>query len=198
MSWYRGPMVGLDFETTSVDPETARIVGAAVVVVQAGELSGSTSWVVNPGVPIEPSATEVHGLTDAYVAEYGIPPANTCRQISELLGTFGGRGIPVVVYNAPFDLTVLDRELRRHIGGGLSGIGPVIDPMVLDKLVGLADYFRRTGNPEAGNVDPSWPMRKYRTAGNCCPRCDRKLGRPEDPDSVDCGGTCLGCIGSAS
>ena len=48
--------------------------------------------------------------------------------------------MPVVAYNASFDLTVLDCELRRHEFGGIGEIGPVIDPLVLDRYV---DRYRR-------------------------------------------------------
>ena len=48
------------------------------------------------------------------------------------------KGVPLVIYNAPFDLTVMDRETRRH---GLEPFGDVltrydgliVDPLVLDK-----------------------------------------------------------------
>jgi DNA polymerase-3 subunit epsilon len=145
--WYRGPMCAFDLETTSKDPETARIVGAAVITVQAGrEYNGSDSWIVNPGVPIEPEATDVHGMTDDYVARHGTLPARAVPAILTRVREAWRRYWPVVIYNAPFDLTVLDRELRRlkipnqvdRHGGRyltLGKIGPVIDPFVLDKLV---------------------------------------------------------------
>jgi DNA polymerase-3 subunit epsilon len=138
--WYRGPMVGFDLETTSTDVETARIVGAAVVVVQAGaRLNGSRSWVVNPGVPISPESADVHGMTDDYVAEHGERPSEVVPLLAGALRD-RPRSAPLVVFNAPFDLTILDRELRRHHGPALGNIGPVIDPFVLDKLI---DPYRK-------------------------------------------------------
>ena len=56
-----------------------------------------------------------------------------------------GRGVPLVVYNAPYDLTVLEAENTRHgidtlvsrLGAGR--LSPIFDPMVLAKQ---ADKFR--------------------------------------------------------
>lgn len=47
-------------------------------------------------------------------------------------------GLPLVIMNAPYDLTVLDREARRHNLPTLDErlgrpVAPVIDPLVLDK-----------------------------------------------------------------
>lgn len=51
----------------------------------------------------------------------------------------GGR--PVIIYNASFDLTLLDRELRRHCQVSLDGlVGTVIDPFVIDKEL---DRYRK-------------------------------------------------------
>jgi DNA polymerase-3 subunit epsilon len=54
-------------------------------------------------------------------------------------------GIPLVIYNAPYDLTVVDRETRRHkmtpFADALAGHAVmVIDPLVLDKHV---DQYRK-------------------------------------------------------
>src|SRR5699024_4273484 len=45
-----------------------------------------------------------------------------------------------VVYNAPYDLTLLDRECRRHGLEPINAPGPVIDPLVIDKTV---DRYRK-------------------------------------------------------
>lgn len=140
-SWHSGPLVGFDVETTSVDPETARIVSAAVVTVQAGRPANSVyTWLINPGVPIEPSAVLVHGITDRRVQQNGLDPDWAIAEIRDVLRDAWSKFRPVVIYNAPFDLTVLDRELRRHDEKPFNTIGSVIDPFVLDKLV---DPYRK-------------------------------------------------------
>lgn len=45
------------------------------------------------------------------------------------------RDEPVVVMNAPFDFTILDREMRRLHGHGIEITGTVIDPMVIDRAL---------------------------------------------------------------
>jgi DNA polymerase-3 subunit epsilon len=60
-----------------------------------------------------------------------------------------GRGRPLVVMNAPFDLTLLDRELRRHRASSLARwfeATPllVLDPRVLDKHLDRYRKGRRT------------------------------------------------------
>ncbi len=138
--WHRGPLAALDFETTCVRPEEARIVGAAFVRAQHGPDVETREWIVDPGVPIEPEATEVHGYTDDYVRAHGVRPSIAVPEIAAQLYAAWGRGEPVIIYNASFDLTVLDRELRRYHGPGLDVRGLVVDPFVLDRLV---DPYRR-------------------------------------------------------
>jgi DNA polymerase-3 subunit epsilon len=48
--------------------------------------------------------------------------------------------MPLIAYNASYDLTVLDAELRRHGHPPLTIGGPVIDPLVLDRAL---DRYRR-------------------------------------------------------
>lgn len=145
-------VAAFDSETTGTDVETARIVSAALVVLDgAGGVVERTEWLINPGVPIPPEATAVHGITDEAAAA-GTPPAETVQQIVSGLGEVLEAGLPLVIYNAPYDLTLLDREYRRHVGGefgiqsgGLETegeliedfypIAPVLDPLVLDKHV---------------------------------------------------------------
>ncbi|MCX3060724.1 3'-5' exonuclease [Streptomyces beihaiensis] len=148
--WYEGPLAAFDTETTGVDVERDRIVSAAVVVQEAaGTRPRVTRWLVNPGVPVPPGATEVHGLTDEYLARNGRWPAPVMEEIGHVLAEQAARGRPLVVMNAPFDLTLFDRELRRHRASCLADFlepGPlcVLDPRVLDKHLDRYRKGRRT------------------------------------------------------
>ncbi|MGW3502875.1 exonuclease domain-containing protein, partial [Streptomyces globisporus] len=79
MHWFEGPLAAFDTETTGVDVEQDRIVSAALVAQDtAGGRVRVTRWLVNPGVPVPPGATEIHGLTDDHLqrnAEAGDPVA---------------------------------------------------------------------------------------------------------------------------
>jgi DNA polymerase-3 subunit epsilon len=150
-SWYEGPLAAFDTETTGVDVETDRIVSAAVVVQEApGARPRVTRWLVNPGVPVPASATEVHGLTEEHLRRNGRWPAPVMHEIAGELQFLATAGRPLVVMNAPFDLTLLDRELRRHRASsldrwfGASTPLQVLDPRVMDKHLDRYRKGRRT------------------------------------------------------
>ncbi|MFR9792210.1 3'-5' exonuclease [Streptomyces sp. MB22_4] len=148
--WYEGPLAAFDTETTGVDVETDRIVSAAVVVQDAPQtLPRVSRWLVNPGVPVPAEATAVHGLTEEHLQRNGRWPAPVVFEIAEQLAEHAARGRPLVVMNAPFDLTLLDRELRRHRASSLDRWFPsvplrVLDPRVLDKHLDRYRKGRRT------------------------------------------------------
>ena len=70
-------------------------------------------------------------------------------EIAEELAEHAAMHRPLVVMNAPFDLTLLDRELRRHRASSLDRwfeANPllVLDPRVLDKHLDRYRKGRRT------------------------------------------------------
>lgn len=148
--WFDGPLAAFDTETTGVDVERDRIVSAALVIQDSADAPAhAQTWLVNPGVPVPREATAVHGLTDAYLRIHGRPPALMVAQMAFALASQAERGIPLVVMNAPFDLTLLDRELRRHQRATLADYVStrplcVLDPWVLDKHVDRYRKGRRT------------------------------------------------------
>ncbi|MGI5374039.1 exonuclease domain-containing protein [Streptomyces sp. CA-251387] len=148
--WYEGPLAAFDTETTGVDVETDRIVSAAVVVQDApGTRPRVSRWLVNPGVPVPEAATAVHGLTEEHLQRNGRWPAPVMHEIAEELAAQAAAARPIVVMNAPFDLTLLDRELRRHRASSLDHwfeATPllVLDPRVLDKHLDRYRKGRRT------------------------------------------------------
>ncbi len=97
------------------------------------------SWLVNPGIDIPPAASSVHGITTERARAEGSNAEQAIEGITTGLAGQVLQGVPVVAFNARFDLTVLDREARRY---GLRPLldrvgGPdgmlVVDPHVLDK-----------------------------------------------------------------
>lgn len=137
MGWTDGPLVGFDTETTGVDVDADRIVTAAVVR-RVGGRAVTRSWLIDPGVEIPAAATAVHGITTAHARAHGRAPAGALEEIAEALARALGRGEPVVAYNASYDLSLLDAELRRH---GLRtlperlarDVRVVVDPLVIDR-----------------------------------------------------------------
>lgn len=146
-SWAAGPYLSFDTETTGVDVEKDRIVTAAVVDIRPGQEPRTRTWLVNPGIDIPAGATAVHGITTEMARADGIHPSVALDEISLEIETALASGVPLVIMNASYDLTLLDRELLRYKLGGLGerlggydAIRPVLDPMVLDREV---DKYRK-------------------------------------------------------
>ncbi len=130
-----------DLETTGIDVETSRVVTANVSVIDADGLPVSRrDWLVNPGVDIPEQATAVHGVTTARAVAEGRDAAEVIGEIVAALREVLASGLPLVIYNAPYDLTLLDREARRYGVEPLHAPMPIIDPLVIDKAV---DKYRK-------------------------------------------------------
>jgi DNA polymerase-3 subunit epsilon len=148
VNWYESRLAAYDIETTGTDTENDRIVTAAVNVVGGGEPTESRSWLVDPGVEIPEEATAVHGINTEKAGREGQDAATAVAEITEFLALQVADDIPIVAFNARFDLTILDREARRHgvvplidLVGGSDGL-LVIDPYVLEKKI---NKFRKGG-----------------------------------------------------
>lgn len=103
-------VVVLDTETTGLDVGHDRVVQIGAVRMQGGVAgTGETlEMKVDPGVPIPPVATRIHGLADADVA--GAPGAAVAlERLTEFIG-----GAVVVGHNIHFDLAVLRNEATRR------------------------------------------------------------------------------------
>jgi DNA polymerase III epsilon subunit-like protein len=146
MSWHLKRMGAFDLETTSANPEEARIVTACIVQVGGDTAPSPANWVADPGVEIPEEAAGIHGYTTERARAEGRPAAEVIEEITAALGQVLQHGIPIVAMNARYDITVLDRECRRHGIPTLldryvdNVIWPVIDPYVIDKQV---DKYRK-------------------------------------------------------
>lgn len=152
--WWEAPQLVLDTESTGVEIETDRIVQIAVVQIGPKGVERSRCHLVNPGIPIPEGAQAVHGITDEQVQAEGLNPTDVIPAVARLVEGAWAKGQCVVACNASFDVSLLDRELRRHAGRGLNLANAlVVDPLVLDracdpyrpgsrKLVDLAAHYR--------------------------------------------------------
>lgn len=146
--WHLGRLCGFDLETTGVDVETDRIVTACVVQCGGRQPVASATWLADPGVDIPEAAAAVHGISTEKARAEGRPAGEVIEQVTAALAAVVLLGIPVVAMNAAFDLTLLDREARRHgvqpltdiVGGDLR----VVDPRIIDKQVDTYRPGRRT------------------------------------------------------
>ncbi len=138
-------MLALDVETTGTDPETARIVAAAVAGVGGGTPPETTTWLLDPGIEIPAEAAAIHHITTEQAQAEGQATAEALPEIIAALAEPLAAGFPLVVFRAPYALTVLARECARHDVPFLDGdVAPVIDPAVLDKQVERYRRGRRT------------------------------------------------------
>lgn len=153
--WHLGMMCALDLETTGTDVENDRIVTACVAWLDG---SGKTAprvrnWLAWPGVEIRDEVSKIHGITTEHAREHGFPAAVVIDEVAAAVGEAAGFGIPVIAFNAAFDLTLLDREVTRYELGNftwdLEAAGVlVVDPLVLDKAL---DRYRK-GSRKLGDT----------------------------------------------
>ncbi|WP_235940843.1 3'-5' exonuclease [Paramicrobacterium fandaimingii] len=130
-----------DLETTGIDVATSRIVSANVSMLDGdGNIVSRTDWLADPGIPIPEQASNIHGITTARAQAEGRPSLEVVTEISAALRTVFATGAAVVVYNAPYDLSLLRHEALRHGIEPIAAPRPVIDPLVIDKAV---DRYRK-------------------------------------------------------
>ncbi|MGW1835282.1 3'-5' exonuclease family protein [Streptomyces sp. BBFR2] len=145
-SWYDGPLAAFGVGASGDDPENDRVIAAALAVQETpGAAPALTRWLISPGVEISGSAAAAHGLTAGHLARRGRWPAPAVDEIARALTSQAASGRPVAVLNAPFTLTLLDREATRHRATSLTaylGTHPlyVLDPLVLDTRL---DRYRK-------------------------------------------------------
>jgi len=148
--WHRGPMAAFDIETSGVALDTDFIVTAALV-----DTAGvRRSWLIDPGereIPAEASA--IHGIDTEHARKKGRPAAECLAEIAAEFDVRLGAGTPIAIYNAPFDLTILAAELRRHDLPPLAHTAPIVDPLVIDKQLDRWRKGKRTLTATAAFYD---------------------------------------------
>jgi DNA polymerase-3 subunit epsilon len=121
--------VVFDTETTGLLPEQGdEIVQIAAVRVVNGKRVKKEVFdlLVNPGRSIPPSATAIHGVSNAMVAD-AVDVAEAIRQFYRF-----AEGAVLVAHNAPFDMEFLHRREREV---GLRFVNPVLDTVLLSATV---------------------------------------------------------------
>lgn len=102
------PIASIDLETTGPFPGVDRIVDIGIVTLFPDGHTEEWETLVNPGVPIPPSATAIHGITDEMVK--GAPRlADIAAEVRRRLA-----GCDVTGYNVRrFDVPFLVAEMAR-------------------------------------------------------------------------------------
>lgn len=121
--------VVFDTETTGLLPargdEVVQLAAVRIVNGRRVEME-MLDTLVNPGRRIPPSSTDIHGITDAMVAD-----APTIEQVTRRFHKFV-QGAVLVAHNANFDLAFLHRYAGRL---GLRFDNPVLDTVLLSAVV---------------------------------------------------------------
>ncbi len=98
------------------------------------------TWLADPGIEIPDGAAAVHGITTADARRLGRPAPEVVSEVVTAIAELIAAETPIVVYNAPFDFSLLKREALRHGVVPIEDPFPVVDPLVLDKAL---DRYRR-------------------------------------------------------
>ncbi|MEU7323320.1 exonuclease domain-containing protein [Streptomyces griseoviridis] len=187
--WTRKPLVGLDFETTGLSVDEDRIVTGSVVRWGGPLLTQVYTWRSDMGgAEISADATAIHKITTEAARAAGRPAAEVVAEIVALLSEFASAGWPIVVMNAPFDLTMLERECARYDVRSLWDATPVVlDPWVMDRhldryrkgkrtLVALCHHYgvKLEGGAHNSEVDAKAACGVAWKIGNRYPRIGRE------------------------
>lgn len=136
----------LDFETTGIDVETARVVTAFFGVLdENGSVIEAHNWMVKPdGYEIPEEATAVHGVSTEEATKYGQPLREVILQMITAINIATVyNSIPLAGHNLAYDITVLDREMTRANSSGVPYWVEevvILDSLVIDKHI---DPYRK-------------------------------------------------------
>jgi DNA polymerase-3 subunit epsilon len=146
--WAALPIALIDVETTGRDASVDRVVEIGIAVARNGQIVERRNWLVNPGRPIAPEASEVHKITDDMVR--GEPPF--ARIVAEVFAVLADC-VPAA-YNAAFDRAFLANEVAR--AGVTDGLPPAlrrevewVDPLVWAREIQQGERSRALGEVAA-------------------------------------------------
>lgn len=121
------PLASIDLETTGTDISRDRIV--QIGVYYANGYRDPLDMLINPGMPIPPQATAVHGITDAMVE----PAADFNQAFPVILDAI--RGCDLVGFNLlNFDIPLLWEEFNR--------VGVEWDPSEVN-IIDVGNLFKK-------------------------------------------------------
>ena len=129
--WDKRSYAALDVETTGLDAYRDRVVEIGVILFSfdsEGALVEENAWtsLVNPGIPIPASATDIHGITDLDIS--GAP---FFRELSAILSSLLEDRV-MVAHNAPFDAAFIATEFSRL--GLVLPFSEIADTLILLRL----------------------------------------------------------------
>lgn len=120
--------VAFDTETTGLSPKTDEVVQLGAVRVLNGKIVKGEyiDCFVNPGRPIPPASTKIHGVSDAHVAD-----AADFATVGRTFHAFCKDAV-IVAHNAPFDMAFLKKHAKAM---GVEWEHPILDTVLVSAVV---------------------------------------------------------------
>lgn len=141
------PLIVVDTETTGVDVQKECIIEIGFQIWTAEGLTKEYRTLVNPGLPIPPASTEIHGITDEHVRSCrvcrsvascacaeGFRPWPTFKQLAPNL-SIGFKDCDYAGKNVRFDLQILAAEFARNGIQWTIGDARIVDADRLEALL---------------------------------------------------------------
>lgn len=122
-------VLALDFESTGLDFNTARIVEVGAVLFDVDESGWHATQVMEKlcwslgDAPIPLEASKVNGITDAMLQEKGIPLPMALTELANL----AAQAEMVVAHNSSYDRGILDATVKRDVLGFIPGLQQLVD-----------------------------------------------------------------------
>lgn len=159
-------LLGFDTETTGLNLGKDSIISASLVLRDRGRKKDKAfNFLINPSAPIDPKASEVNGFTQEFVEKNGGEQKEEIEKIARAILLAQQKGIPLVAYNAKFDVSMLKGDLkkvgREDLADKLSEIS-VLDPLIIDR-----ELSHRPGKRRLEDAMSWWgipPRGKYHDA----------------------------------
>jgi len=167
----------VDCETTGLDAATDRIVELSIIKVDGAidflptpnDPVDGFNHLINPGRPIPPETTAIHGITDEMVAK-----SPSFSSLADLVYERMKGAHVIIAYNARFDLGFIEAELGRA-GYEYQYEGIVVDPLALwrrEEPRDLEAAIKRFTPELAGQT-------RHRSAGDACAAAEVFWGMAE-------------------
>jgi len=138
----------IDLETTGLDFETVHVVQLGVATLQRGKVLGIRSTLCNPGIPIPPEATAIHGITDEMVSDAPSELQVLRELFFELL-----EAECMVHYNGlGYDMQILEKILGKRAIFALRRVVPEVDVLTIVREKHVGKFWSGKGRHKLTTV----------------------------------------------